>query len=179
MSKGQVLIVGGPAGCGKSTVAGYLAAQLGWAFIEGDTLHPTENIAKMSNGIPLTDADRWSWLGRIVETATVTLEKGKPGVVLTCSALKRAYRDVLRKVPSGVDVTFVFLLVDQKALLDRVRARKDHYMKVEMVESQLRDLEVPQSDETDVVDILIKEQDSPDNVSQSALKGVRAKLKMP
>jgi gluconokinase len=154
----HIWIITGPAGCGKSTVALHLASQLSLPYIEGDEFHPPANIKKMSMGTPLTDADRWDWLIILRQRAMEVLQSGSPGVVLTCSALKRKYRDVIR-IASYDDhqvlVRFVYLKADQNVLLQRVRARKDHYMKDDMVQSQFSSLEEPTRDETDclVVDV--------------------------
>src|SRR5580765_7102246 len=99
-----VLVLMGVSGCGKSTVAGVLAGQLGWEFEEGDDLHPPANIAKMHAGHPLTDEDRWPWLDLVSAWIRGRTDAGLPGII-TCSALKRSYRDVLR----GDDVVFVYL----------------------------------------------------------------------
>lgn len=90
-----VLVIMGVSGSGKSTVAGILAGQLGWDLAEGDDLHPAANVAKMSAGIPLTDTDRWPWLDRVTEWITEHTAAGLPGII-TCSALKRIYRDRMR-----------------------------------------------------------------------------------
>ncbi|HEY0419242.1 MAG TPA: gluconokinase, GntK/IdnK-type, partial [Acetobacteraceae bacterium] len=101
-----VLVVMGVAGCGKTTIARMLAGQLGWRFQEGDALHPPANVAKMSAGTPLADADRWPWLAEIARVIDGWRAEGASGIV-TCSALKRAYRDVL--VGGRADVRLVFL----------------------------------------------------------------------
>src|ERR1700692_4357396 len=89
-----ILIVMGVSGSGKTTIATNLANRLGWEFIEGDSLHPPENVAKMASGVPLDDADRVPWLKRIAAWIDKCLDEGRPGIV-TCSALKRKYRDFL------------------------------------------------------------------------------------
>jgi len=99
-----VLVIMGVSGSGKSTVAGLLAGRLGWDLAEGDDLHPESNVAKMHAGQPLTDEDRWPWLESIADWIRAHTAAGNPGVV-TCSALKKRYRDVLR----GEGVVFVFL----------------------------------------------------------------------
>jgi gluconokinase len=109
----------------------------------------------MADGIPLTDADRWDWLVLLREQALSTLSKtSSTGVIVTCSALKRKYRDVLRVATyhhPEVFVHFIFLQASEALLMDRVRARKGHYMKDYMVHSQFESLEAPQRDETDVL----------------------------
>ena len=119
--------------------------------------HTEENIAKMANGQPLTDADRWDWLILLREQALLTLAKqNTQGVIVTCSALKRKYRDVIRIASyhnQKVKVHFVFLQATEALLMDRVRLRKDHYMKDYMVRSQFQSLETPMEDETDVLSV--------------------------
>jgi gluconokinase len=107
----------------------------------------------MSNNIPLTDADRWDWLIRLREQAAKQFDEGVPAVVLTCSALKHKYRDVIRVISlndENVAVHFIYLRADPKVLLQRVRARQNHYMKDSMVKSQLNILEEPDRKERDV-----------------------------
>lgn len=152
----HIWVVAGSAGCGKSTVAKHLGAQLNIPYIEGDDFHPPANIAKMSTGTPLTDEDRWDWLTVLREEAMRQLEAGNEGVVMTCSALKRKYRDVIRVAPyfkHGVDVHIIFLHAKLEVLLQRVGAREGHYMGANMVQSQLSILEPPESDEIDVITI--------------------------
>lgn len=110
----------------------------------------------MSKGIPLTDADRWDWLTVLREESIQRLSGGKTGVVLTCSALKRKYRDVIRVAPyftPGVHLHFIYLDATEEVLLKRVAARQNHFMGANMVHSQFEVLERPKSDETDVVTI--------------------------
>ena len=137
-----VLVVMGVAGSGKSTVGPLLAEQLGWDFGEGDELHPEANVAKMAAGKPLTDADRWPWLARVRAWIDEHVATGRPGVI-TCSALKRGYRDVLR----DPHVVFVHLSGTREQLADRLANRADHFMPVSLLESQLADLESPGPDE--------------------------------
>ncbi|MCJ1352159.1 MAG: hypothetical protein MMC33_002143 [Icmadophila ericetorum] len=150
-------IITGPAGCGKSTVAGYLAKELSIPYIEGDDYHSASNKAKMSQNIPLTDIDRWDWLIALRETAARRLSpsassttRPHTGVVVTCSALKRKYRDVIRIAAYNdhdVAVHFIYLRANEEILLKRVQARKGHYMKSTMVHSQLEMLEEPDLEE--------------------------------
>jgi gluconokinase len=137
-----ILVVMGVAGCGKSTVAGLLAGRLGWPLAEGDELHPAANVAKMTAGHPLNDEDRWPWLARIREWMDQREEAGESGIV-TCSALKRRYRDVLR----DKEVVFVHLHGSREQLLARLTARQSHYMPPSLLDSQLADLEPPGEDE--------------------------------
>ncbi|BFZ57551.1 hypothetical protein PYCC9005_004603 [Savitreella phatthalungensis] len=147
MGKTPVFVVGGPAGSGKTTVCERVSELERFAFIEGDSLHPRENIDKMTAGVPLTDDDRWPWLECIVERAKeLARDDSNLGVILTCSALKKRYRDRLRKVNDQADVSldFIFLRVSEDELRRRMATRKGHYMKPGMLESQLRDLEMPE-----------------------------------
>ncbi|KAL6704810.1 hypothetical protein ACN47E_007614 [Coniothyrium glycines] len=148
----HIIIVTGPAGCGKSSVAMHLASRYGFHYIEGDEFHPQANIDKMANGIPLNDEDRWDWLILLRDQALQNLKDGAKGVVVTCSALKKKYRDVIRTArlydeDPDANVHFVYLRADKETLLQRVGARQGHYMKNTMVESQFAALEEP--DETE------------------------------
>jgi len=152
----HIWLVTGPAGCGKSTIARYLSDALNLPYIEGDEYHPQANIDKMSAGIPLTDADRWDWLTALREASIKELDRGSEGVVLTCSALKRKYRDVIRVAPyfsPNLHLHFIFLHAPEEVLLQRVLARKNHYMGANMVHSQFDILEPPTADEVDVITI--------------------------
>ena len=142
ITSAPVLVVMGVAGTGKSTVAGLLAERLNWELQEGDDLHPPENVAKMSAGIPLDDEDRWPWLDAIAAWIRNKTERGEPGLV-TCSALKRSYRDRLR----GPHVVFVFLNGPAEVIEARMARREHHYMPLSLLHSQLATLEPPTSDE--------------------------------
>ncbi|KUI66213.1 hypothetical protein VM1G_01768 [Cytospora mali] len=173
----HIWLVTGPAGCGKTTVAKHVADNLNMPYIEGDEFHPPQNIEKMSNGIPLTDADRWDWLTRLREEALKQLELGNDGVVVTCSALKRKYRDVIRVAPyfsPGLQLHFIYLHAPEEVLLRRVAARKGHYMGFQMVHSQFAILEPPSAEEKDVISLDVS--GSIDEVSQDALEQVSKKL---
>lgn len=137
-----VLVPMGVSGCGKSTVGGVLAGRLGWDLGEGDDLHPAANLAKMAAGQPLTDADRWPWLARIRQWIDEHTTVPRPGII-TCSALKRAYRDVLR----DDHVVFVYLAGSRDQLLARLTARQGHFMPATLLDSQLADLEPLEPDE--------------------------------
>jgi len=144
------LIVMGVSGSGKTTVGEQLAAHFGAPFIEGDRLHPPENVAKMSAGTPLDDDDRLPWLKAIA--ARLAEADGSPsGVVAACSSLKRSYRAILT---SGVSrrTSFVFLDGSQALLSERMKTRKGHFMPASLLDSQLATLEPPGSDE-DVIRI--------------------------
>ncbi len=150
-SAGQPLriVVMGVSGCGKSTLALALAQRLGLAMVDGDDLHLPESIRKMSSGIALEDADRWPWLDRIGEYLAAGDEGSARGRVVACSALKRAYRDRIRAQARGV--VFVFLHGDAQTIHQRMAGRVGHYMRPGLLESQLRTLEVPAPEETDVL----------------------------
>jgi len=147
----SLVIVMGVSGSGKSTVGAGLAQRLGVPFIEGDRLHPPANVAKMSAGIPLTDEDRWPWLDTI-GAALADARRAGQGAVASSSALKRIYRDRLRRAAGG-DLRFVFLDGPRDTIAARMRARSGHYMPVELLDSQLATLERPGPDEALTLDI--------------------------
>ncbi|HEY4006422.1 MAG TPA: gluconokinase [Pseudonocardia sp.] len=133
-----VLVVMGVSGSGKSTLAMRLAADLGWDFQEGDDLHPPANVAKMSSGVPLDDDDRAPWLDAVAGWIDEHTASGRPGII-TCSALRRAYRDRLRRP----EVVFVHLTGDREAIAGRLATRAGHFMPSALLESQLATLEPP------------------------------------
>jgi len=138
----------GVAGAGKSTVGALLAAELGWTFYDGDDLHPAANVRKMASGRPLDDADRWPWLRRIAGVIARHARRGEPAVV-ACSALKRAYRDVLAAAAPGVRI--VYLKGSHELIAERLRGRRGHFLPPRLLASQLADLEEP--DDALVVDV--------------------------
>jgi gluconokinase len=141
MSQIQIMVVMGAAGAGKTTVGQALAADLGWPFADADAFHSPASLAKMSAGIPLTDADRAPWLDRLAAWIADRLAAGQTGV-LACSALKEDYR---RHLSGGRDeVLFVYLKADPALLADRLIHRHGHFAKVNLLESQLATLEEPQ-----------------------------------
>lgn len=144
-----VLVIMGVSGSGKSTVAAILAGQLGWDFAEGDDMHPEANVAKMAAGEPLTDEDRWPWLDVVAGWIREHTDAGQPGIV-TCSALKRIYRDRMR----GDNVWFVHLSGSDEVITRRMATRTGHFMPPALLKSQLATLEPPGEDEqTLVVDL--------------------------
>ncbi|MER8697166.1 gluconokinase [Mesorhizobium opportunistum] len=138
------IVVMGVAGCGKSAVGTALAEVLGAIFIEGDRLHPPENVARMANGEPLTDQLREGWLDAIGERIVVSVGQGQ-GVVAACSALKRGYRERLRGFRR--DIVFLYLEIDPATASERVAGRKGHFMPASLVDSQFAILEPPGMDE--------------------------------
>lgn len=143
MSAPRVVVMG-VSGCGKSTVGRLLADALQVHYVEGDELHPPENVARMAAGIPLTDADRHGWLQAVAgQLGNATAEAR--GVVVGCSALKRSYRDLLRT--AAPDLRFVHLHGDPALLRERLAARRGHYMPPALLQSQLDTLQPPTPDE--------------------------------
>jgi gluconokinase len=144
----MILVVMGVAGSGKTTIARTLAERLGWRFQEGDALHPPANVAKMSAGTPLTDDDRWPWLHAIAAVIDTWRAEGASGIV-TCSALKRAYRDIL--IGPRADVRLVHLAGEKAVIAARMAARKGHFMPTALLDSQFATLEPPGADENPIV----------------------------
>lgn len=201
----HIWVITGPAGCGKTTVGQGLAKELDLPYIEGDDVrcnsswpcegsfqstdslaykqyHPKSNKDKMANGIPLTDADRWDWLIQLRKAAINRLASNSPshsppsGVVVTCSALKQKYRDVMRVAAydhPSVMIHFIYLRADEQTLLQRVRQRKNHYMKSDMVHSQLENLEEPNA-EWDAISVDCAA--SPTEVQRRVTAAVQSKL---
>jgi gluconokinase len=132
------VIVMGVSGCGKTTAGEALARHFGVPYIEGDALHPAENVAKMASGTPLNDDDRRPWLEKIGEE----LKAHPGGAVATCSSLKKVYRERLRKT-AGEGLRFVFLKCSREVLEERMQARKGHFMPPSLLASQLATLEDP------------------------------------
>ena len=143
------IVVMGVSGCGKSSVGRALAERLGYDFVDADDLHPPENVAKMRGGTPLTDEDRWPWLAAVEGAMRERLERGA-GIVMACSALKRSYRDRLRK--AGESVRFVHLAASQEIIGARLARRGSHFFDPKLLASQFATLEAPDpTDETDVI----------------------------
>ena len=136
------LVVMGVSGCGKSSAAAAVAQQLGWQLVEGDSYHAPESVAKMNAGTPLTDADRAGWLQRLADLLAAAAPDD--GLVLTCSALKRRYRDQLRAAQPRLG--FVFLDLDYATALARVQTRAGHFFSPELVANQFATLEDPRAE---------------------------------
>ena len=142
-SRPAAIVIMGADGSGKTTVGELLAGKLGWPFRDADSFHPPANVAKMSSGVPLVDEDRWPWLDAI---GAALKAAGDAGIVVTCSALKRIYRDRIRAA-AGRPVTFIFLDGPRALLAERIGGRKGHFMPPSLLDSQLATLERPTPDE--------------------------------
>lgn len=140
----QVLVVMGVSGSGKTSVARALDERLRWPFQEGDDLHPPANVEKMKSGHALTDEDRAPWLRAVAAWIEARRQAGEPGVI-TCSALRRSYRDAITGGHPGVRV--VYLKADRDLIAERLSQRQHHYMPATLLESQLATLEEPSPDE--------------------------------
>ncbi|MBT3163784.1 gluconokinase [Streptomyces sp. Vc74B-19] len=160
MNTPHVVVVMGVAGTGKTTIGPLLAARFGVPYAEGDDFHPQSNIAKMSAGTPLTDDDRWPWLDAIGDWAQ---QRAGLGGVVSCSALKRSYRDRLRAAAPGV--VFVHLSGDRALVEDRMSHRKGHFMPTALLDSQFATLQPLGQDEAGVaVDVT----GSPEEITERA-----------
>jgi gluconokinase len=167
------VIAMGVSGCGKSTLGALLADRLGWAFEDGDAFHPPQNVEKMRAGTPLTDDDRWPWLDAIVARIARARAEGG-GVVIACSALKRAYRDRLRA--GAGDVRFLHLTGDPALIMARQAARTGHYMPASLLASQFATLEPPDT-EADVIDLDVDAE--PSAIAQKAIAALRRRGDLP
>lgn len=168
MSHPCVLVVMGVSGSGKTVVAEKLAERLHWPFQEGDALHPPANVAKMHAGTPLTDEDRWPWLDTIAAWIDARLAAGENGIV-TCSSLKRAYRD--RIIGARPGVRLVYLYGSRDLLAARIGARRGHFMPASLLDSQLATLEPPTPDEHPIaLDVAA----TPDQLADEVIKALAA-----
>ncbi|MER6780926.1 MULTISPECIES: gluconokinase [unclassified Streptomyces] len=163
----RVMVVMGVAGTGKTTVGRLLAEALGLPYVEGDAFHPAANVAKMSAGIPLDDADRRPWLDAI--GAWIGARPAGQGAVVASSALKRAYRDRLRGF--APDAVFVHLTGERSLIERRMAARTDHFMPTALLDSQFATLEPLQQDELGVV---VDVSGSPEEITERALAALSA-----
>ncbi|MEU9104292.1 gluconokinase [Streptomyces xanthophaeus] len=166
MSTQRVIVVMGVAGTGKTTVGRLLAEALGIPYAEGDAFHPAANVAKMSAGTPLDDADRWPWLDAI--GAWIRNRGAARGAVVSASALKRAYRDRLRA--AAPRTVFVHLAGERPLIEERMAARKGHFMPTTLLDSQFATLEPLQEDESGVV---VDVSGSPQEITERALAALR------
>ncbi|WP_328482863.1 gluconokinase [Streptomyces sp. NBC_00377] len=162
----HVVVVMGVAGTGKTTIGPLLAARLGVPYAEGDDFHPQANIAKMSAGTPLEDDDRWPWLDAIGAWAD---QRAGLGGVVSCSALKRSYRDRLRATATGV--VFVHLAGDRALIEDRMAHRRGHFMPTALLDSQFATLQPLQQDEAGVV---VDVSGSPEAITGRAVTALEA-----
>jgi gluconokinase len=144
------VIVMGVSGSGKTAVGQTLAERLGFEFIEGDDYHPTANVEKMVAGVPLTDEDRWPWL-RVLADMVAAQHQRDTGTILTCSALRRPYRDVLLAAVPPEESFVIQLDADQATLRSRLEQRRGHYMPASLLESQLATLAPLEPDESGVI----------------------------
>jgi gluconokinase len=143
-----IAVLMGVSGSGKTTVARGVAQREGWRLVEGDAFHPPANVAKMHAGTPLTDDDRWPWLRAIAREIDAMRERGESAVV-ACSALKRAYRDIL--IGARPDVVLVYLQGSQALIAERIAARQHHFMPPALLDSQFAALQEPGPDERPIV----------------------------
>ncbi|WP_439257824.1 gluconokinase [Lonepinella sp. BR2271] len=153
VSQGSSFILMGVSSTGKTSVGTAVANKLGLKLIDGDDLHPRANIIKMRQGHPLNDEDRLPWLERIRDAAFSLEQKSEKGIIV-CSALKKKYRDLIRD--GNGNVKFLFLHGSFALILERMKQRKGHFMKEEMLKSQFDTLEIPQADEPDVIAVDIE-----------------------
>ena len=159
----DLIVVMGVSGSGKTTVGRGIATAMGWEYAEGDDFHSAANVAKMTSGTPLTDEDRWPWLRAIGDWLDEHERAGRSAVV-TCSALRRVYRDLLREGRDGV--RFCHLSADADVIRSRLEHREGHYMPPSLLPSQLATLEPLQPDEPGVV---VSTAPTPDEIVQDAL----------
>lgn len=161
-------VVMGVSGCGKSEIGRRLAAALGGRFIDGDDLHPAENIAKMSRGVPLNDEDRYPWLEKVGRA----LKDGNEPTFVACSALKRSYRERITK-SAGRPVTFLFLQGTHALLRERMAHREGHFMPTALLDSQMATLEPPEPDE---MAFAVSIDQTPDKITAELLTSIRREI---
>ncbi|MBJ9999771.1 gluconokinase [Erwinia sp. S38] len=163
----HVFVLMGVSGSGKSAVAKAVAHELKAAFLDGDFLHPRANIEKMAGGHPLDDTDRKPWL-KAINDAAFAMQRTNDVSLIVCSALKKHYRDILRE--GNKNLSFVYLKGDFDTIESRLRARKGHFFKPQMLVTQFATLEEPGSEEKDVLVVDINQ--SLDDVIASTLKAI-------
>jgi gluconokinase len=164
----MILIAMGVSGAGKTRIGEMLAERLACSFTDGDAFHSEASKEKMHRGIPLTDDDRWPWL-RAIRAAIEEKQHAGEDAVFTCSSLKRAYRDMLRKGEKAV--CFVYLKGSEALLRERLKTRTGHFFDPSLLQSQLDTLEVPGTDEAITVDIAL----TPDQIVDSVLAQIKAR----
>jgi gluconokinase len=168
----MVLVIMGVSGSGKTTVGKLLAERLGWQYQEGDALHPPENVAKMSAGTPLSDADRTPWLRLIANRIDAWRSRGEAGVV-TCSALRQAYRDII--IGERPDVGLVHLRGSRELIGRRMAARKGHFMPTALLDNQFATLQEPSAEERAIV---VDVGGAPAEIVDEILRRLPPKLKL-
>ena len=163
----MILVIMGVSGSGKTTIAKGLQKRLGWQYQEGDALHPPANVEKMKNGHPLTDDDRWPWLRKIAGKIDEWRTQGISGIV-TCSALKRSYRDII--IGRRPEVVLVFPRGSKALIADRMAKRHGHFMPPSLLDSQFADLEEPSPDENPIVVDIAR---TPDRIVDEVVQRLR------
>jgi gluconokinase len=162
-----VVVMMGVSGSGKTTVAKSVAEREGWRLVEGDDFHPPANVAKMKSGTPLTDEDRWPWLRAIAREIDAIRARGESAIV-TSSALKRVYRDIL--IGDRLDVALVYLKGSRDLIGKRIAARKGHFMPPALLDSQFATLEEPGEDEHPIV---VSVDPSPDEIADDVVRKLK------
>jgi gluconokinase len=162
-----VVVMMGVSGSGKTTVAKSVAEREGWRLVEGDDFHPPANVAKMKSGMSLTDEDRWPWLRAIAREIDVIRARGGAAIV-TSSALKRAYRDIL--IGDRPDVALVYLKGSRDLIGKRIAARKGHFMPPALLDSQFATLEEPSEDEHPIV---VSVDPPPDEIADDVVRKLK------
>jgi gluconokinase len=165
-----IVVVMGVSGSGKTTIAAGVAKRKGWVLVEGDTFHPPANIAKMKAGTPLTDADRWPWLHAIAAQEDALRAAGTSAMV-ACSALKKAYRDIL--IGPRPDVILLYLRGSRALIGERMAGRKGHFMPPALLDSQFAALEEPGEDENPVI---VEIGESPEAEIEDAVRQLAGRL---
>ncbi|CAN6656682.1 hypothetical protein TRVA0_029S00716 [Trichomonascus vanleenenianus] len=179
--KQLAIVVGGPAGTGKTTLGEKLASLLNVKFVEGDALHPKENIDKMAKGIPLTDDDRWGWLADVAQTVSklAVENQAAPAAVGSCSSLTKTYREYLtskaQEVSEEINYVTVFLWAPEEVLFERVMARKGHYMGASMVKSQVDLMQVPKPEEEPLAIPVLTTNKTPEEILEETLAVLESK----
>jgi len=168
-----VVVMMGVSGSGKTTIARGVAARLGWDVLEGDAYHPPSNVAKMSHGVPLDDADRLPWLQAIAQAIDAELAAGRSAVV-ACSALKRSYRDIL--IGPRKNVALVYLQGSHDLLAERMRRRAGHFMPPSLLDSQLATLEEPTPDEAPIT---VSVAPPPERIVDAVIAALRERALIP
>ncbi|MEM6161198.1 gluconokinase [Erwinia sp. P6884] len=171
-SSNHVFVLMGVSGSGKSVVANAVAYHLKTAFLDGDFLHPRANIEKMAEGHPLNDEDRQPWL-KAINDAAFAMQRTNPVSLIVCSALKKRYREILRE--GNDNLSFIYLRGDFATIEARLRARKAHFFKPQMLVTQFETLEEPNSDERDVLVVDISQ--ALDNVVADTVATIEAAIK--